>query len=156
MTQVKRNFKVRVESGTIIVGDSKHLNSFEFKDYTNLELIRFMREGRGLIFGTAGDGTFDVQIRLVRAPEPFLSKSEYKLLVGSTDTIIIEIISGSIKIADLHGLSETPHALPIKNGKYKVCGYYFDNKRGFHSFYVALARTTQVSSNGEVTYYVLE
>lgn len=139
--QKKKNYQIAVESGTIVVGDPSIASKFNFTHFDESELLSFMQQQKGLVFGTGGDGVFDTQLRLVNGPEPLLTEKEYRCMVGASDVSNIEVITGKIGIADLGNLTNSTSTLEIENGKYKTCVYLFDNKKGFRSFYIVLSKT---------------
>lgn len=143
----KISLKLSIESGTIMIGDPQTESAINLVHYDNSELVEVMNQGRGLVFSTGGDGEFEVQLRLVDALEPVLTPNEYKLVTGSTDTLIIKVESGAVVAGDLGRLGDSDRLLEVDPGYYKICAYRFDTGPDFCAYYVVLTKTDQSAEN---------
>ena len=130
---------VSIESGVVSIGDPTLENSIILNDFDDKNLLEITNQAKRLYFSTGGDGTYDVQLRLIKAMEPVLAPSEYKLVAGSTETVILQIPSGKISVGDIHLTSEDI-SMDITSGNYKVCTYLFATK-DFRSYYIVFIQT---------------
>jgi hypothetical protein len=152
----KKSGHVSIESGTVSVGDPALESSIILKDYLDKNLLEITNQGKRLFFSTGGDGLFDVQLRIIKATEPVLTPKEYKLVLGSTQTVILEISSGVISVGDLGLLDKSELKVTVPTGNYKVCTYVFDTHKNFRSYYVVCTPTQLPAMNTSTTITVLE
>jgi hypothetical protein len=138
---------IGVESGTLLVADPDREKEFELVHFDTIECVKIMNKGQGLVWSTGGDGTFDIQLRLVEASEPMLMPKEYKLVTGSTDTIVVEVKSGKLTVGDFGLLQEQNKWLTVEPGNYKVCAYLFDTQKDFLAYYVVVCKTDDSAVN---------
>lgn len=150
----KKSGQVTTESGIIRIGDPSLENSINLSDFDDQNLLEVTNQAKRLYFSTAGDGTFEVQLRLIKATEPVLTPKGYKLVAGSTDTVVLQIPSGNISIGDIL-VSENDLSMTIPVGNYKVCAYLFAT-REFRSYYVVFTATDSPAVNQSTRVSVLE
>lgn len=141
----KESGQVSTESGVISIGDPTFEDSIDLNDVDDKNLLEITNQGKRLFFTTGGDGTYDVQLRLIKATEPVLTPSEYKLVVGSTETVILQVSSGKISVGDIHFTTEDI-SMTIPTGNFKVRTYLFETK-DFRSYYVVFTNTELPASN---------
>jgi hypothetical protein len=145
---VSKNFHVvNVEGGMISVGDPSIESSTTLNDFSNKSLLEITNQGKRLYFSTGGDGSFEVQLRIVKAHEPVLSEKEYKLVLGSTEMIILEVPSGVIAVGDIGSLDKSELKATVGPGNYKVCAYLFDTHNNFRAYYVVCTPTDLAATN---------
>jgi len=152
----KKSGLISIESGTVSVGDPTFEPKIILKDYLDKDLLEITNQGKRLFFGTGGDGSFDVQLRIIKATEPVLSPKEYKLVIGSTQTVILEIPSGVISVGDLGLLDKSELRVAVSPGNYKVCTYLFDTHKNFRSYYIVCTQTQNPAVNKSTAMAVLE
>ena len=146
--------QVSTESGVISVGDPSLEDMLELNDVDDKNLLEITNQGKRLFFTVGGDGTFEVQLRLIKATEPILAPHEYKLVAGSTNTVVLQIPSGKISIGDIYLTSENT-SMTVTPGSYKVCAYLFETKE-FRSYYVVFTQTELPATNQSERISVLE
>jgi hypothetical protein len=139
---------VAVDSGTICILDSSHPYA---KDTLPLDfdVIDTMKKGHILCFGTAGDGLFNVEIRVVDSPEPLLIQKEMKKVIGgSSRPFILSVPEGTIWAYDcLCGIKEQRVELKVQPGLYKVAVFIVELSDEDYIFNIVLSQTNDFSNN---------
>lgn len=118
--------RANVEGGVLSFGDAGLIAPLDLVEHEQLNA------GLAFAFGTGGDGAFSVTIRSVEASEPVLAESEYRLVDGSTQVVVIDVPSGQLRCKEQPKL-----ALSVVPGRHAVCA--FRKKRG--GYLVVLGRT---------------
>jgi hypothetical protein len=94
--------KIIVEGGSIALGDRARAVPWGGSIYTSdKEMVEWVNRGERLTFGTGGDGVYKAELRLIDAAKPMLTAKEYKKLGTSTPTVVIDVSSGALGMADL-------------------------------------------------------
>ena len=151
----KKSGVVRLWTATIGIGDYNEMLNLSQAPYNITEIIHFINQARGFLFTTGCDGVFNIQFRLVDAPEPVLSKDEYKLVGDASPPLIIQVPSGRIVIRDGLCLDETNEnslIYLVEPGKYKVSAHCFTVRKknedhNFSSYYLVLCKTDETVNN---------
>jgi len=131
----KARGKIIVEGGSISLGDRARFSPSGDSIYTSdQELVQWTNRGERLTFATGGDGVFKAELRLIDAAEPLLTAQEFKKLRTSTPTVVIEVSSGALGMADFVQFLDEPWdrkklagtvCLEVPPGRYKACAYGF-------------------------------
>lgn len=136
----KVNGTAAIESGLIGMADISMADEIIQGGVETKEIEAMEEKGLCLTLETGGDGLIPVQLRIVEAKEPMLSEKEYKLVEQSTDTIEIDCPTGELGVGDLYELDRSTVRYNSQPGKYKVCGYLFNNRQGFEAYYMVAAK----------------
>lgn len=147
--------KLAIDGGTLAVGDpalpgawGEGARSYEdqFVDWTN--------RGERLCVATGGDGIYKAELRLIDATEPILKSKEYKKLSASSQSVVIEVRSGFVGIADFavfldpwldEKIAGTVR-LEVPPGRYRVCANGFATARS-ESIVTVLTPTYDAAAN---------
>ena len=141
--------------GSIAVGDKFYAidetNSINFKD------IDLINRGHCYIFNTGSDGEFNIQVRIVEAPEPVLTSKEYKNVAGASPVVTLHFPTGKLYVGDGPALKDlrSDIEVDIAPGYYKcqVCIFTFPED---YSYYIVLSKTEYASDNNETEVISLE
>lgn len=138
---------IDIETGWIAVADPSQLPPFE--DPSDRALVAHMNQGKALYFSTAGDGAYDVRLRVIEAREPVLRLAEYKRVAGSTETVVLSVRSGNIILVDPSAIGEPGDgvALAVAPGNYKVCVYGYVIPERFAGYVAVLCATAEPAVN---------
>lgn len=143
--------KINTETASIAIGDPACKKSVvdAYNNYTEKNVINVINEAKAYIFSTGFDGPHDVQIRIIDSAEPVLSSKEFKCVVNSTETAIIDIPTGHVAVADPYFLDTENSRLyvAVEPGHYKVCVYFFYIRSKVESFYIVLCKTNNEAKN---------
>jgi hypothetical protein len=83
----------------------------------DMDLVKVINAGGGLIASLGADGRFLVEIRLLPGPELYLADDEYRLFEDCTEEAVINVFSGDIKFGSLED-SESCAKLQVSGGSY--------------------------------------
>jgi len=123
--------------------------------YAGQTLIQDMNEGKIFRVETSGDGLRNVQLRIVEATEPLLSRSEMRHVKTASETAIINLKSGNIAIASQDQLADMDWKYRISHqvspGHYKVCVYHKGDV-----LYVVLCKTSLEAKNNFYRFFIFE
>lgn len=149
--------KIIVEGGSIALGDRARVSPSGESIYTSdKEMVEWVNRGERLIFGTGGDGVYKAELRLIHAAEPMLTAKEYKRLGTSTPTVVIDVSSGALGMADLVYFFDEPWdkkkvegtvCLDVPPGRYKACAYGFSTPAGYESVIGVVTATSDEARN---------
>jgi len=149
--------KIIVEGGTISLGDRARVSPSGESIYTSdKEMVEWVNRGERLTFATGGDGLFKAELRLIDATEPVLTAKEYKKLRTSTPTVVIDVSSGALGMADFAHFFDEPWdkkkvdgtvCLDIPPGRYKACAYGFSTPAGYESVIGVVTATSDEARN---------
>lgn len=143
---LKKSTTIVLDSATIAIGDK----SYSTDTSEALDEIELINAGKIYSFGTGSDGTFNVQLRVVEAPEPVLTSKEYKNVVGASPTIFLTFPSGKVAVDD-YGISSSNNQIEetIIPGNYKCQVFVFKFPKGDYSFYIVLSKCEHFTLNNE-------
>lgn len=143
--------KINVETATIAIGEPSYSKEAlgAYENYADQKILNLINQGKLFIFGTGYDGEQNIQIRVVDSFEPVLSAKEYKCILNATETLIINIPTGTLAVADPYFLDMEKERLLInvEPGNYKVCVYHFYIDSKVDSFYIALCKADEEAKN---------
>lgn len=143
--------KINLETATIAVGELSYFKEAlgAYENYAEQKLLNLINQGKFFIFGTGCDGEHHIQIRVVSSLEPVLSAKEFKCILNSTETFIINLPTGALVVADPCFLDVEKNRLSInvEPGNYKVCVYHFYIHSKVDSLYIALCKTDEAAKN---------
>jgi len=152
----KARGKIFVEGGTISLGDRARVSPSGESIYTfDKEMVEWVNRGERLTFATGGDGLFKAELRLIDAAEPVLTAKEYKKLQTSTPTVVIDVSSGALGMADFTHFFDEPWdkkkvegtvCLDVPPGRYKACAYGFSTS-GSESVIGVVTATSDEAQN---------
>lgn len=152
----KARGKIIVEGGTISLGDRARVSPSGESIYTfDKEMVEWVNRGERLTFATGGDGLFKAELRLIDAAEPVLTTKEYKKLQTSTPTVVIDVSSGALGMADFAHFFDEPWdkqkvegtvCLDVPPGRYKACAYGFSTS-GSESVIAVVTATSDEARN---------
>jgi len=156
----KSRGKIIVEGGSISLGDRARVSPSGDSIYTSVqELVQWTNRGERLTFATGGDGVFKAELRLIDAAEPLLTAKEFKKLRTSTPTVVIEVSSGALGMADFVQFLDEPWdrkklagtvCLEVPPGRYKACAYGFTSS-GSESLIGVVSATEDEARNATTT-----
>ena len=157
----KARGKIIVEGGSIALGDRARVSPSGDSIYTSeKELVEWTNRGERLTFRTGGDGVYKAELRLIDAAEPVLTAKEYKKLRTSTPTVVIEVSSGALGMADDVYFFNEPWnqtkvagtvCLEVPPGRYKACAYGFSSSSGVESVIAVVTATSDAARNDTKT-----
>lgn len=149
---IKKIFgKINVETATVAIGEPSYskeaLDAYE--KYAAQKILNLINQGKLFIFGTGGDGEQNIQIRVVDSLEPVLSTKEYRCILNATETLIINIPTGTLVVADpcFLNMEKERMLINVEPGNYKICVYHFYIHSKVDSFYIALCKTNEEAKN---------
>lgn len=144
-----------VESGSMSLGDRARFDPFPENVAFVQEMVQWTNEGKRLTFATGGDGLYKAELRLIDAAEPVLTAAEYKKLRASTPTVVIDVGSGALGMADFVEFADEPWddkevegtvCLDVPPGRYKACAFGFASARG-ESVIAVVTATSDAARN---------
>ena len=148
---------ITVEGGSIALGDRARAIPWGGSIYTSdKEMVEWANRGERLTFATGGDGVYKAELRLIDAAEPMLTVKEYKKLGTSTPTVVIDVSSGALGMADLAYFFDEPWdkqkvegtvCLDVPPGRYKACAYGFSTPAGYESVIGVVTATSDEAHN---------
>jgi len=157
----KARGKIIVEGGSIALGDRARVSPSGESIYTSeKEMVAWTNRGERLTFRTGGDGVYKAELRLIDAAEPVLTAKEYKKLRTSTPTVVIEVSSGALGMADDVYFFNEPWdqdkvagtvCLEVPPGRYKACAYGFSSASGAESVIAVVTATSDAARNATNT-----
>jgi len=157
----KARGKIEVEGGSIALGDRARVSPSGDSIYTSdKEMVEWANRGERLTFATGGDGLFKAELRLIDAAEPMLTAQEFKKLRTATPTVVIEVSSGSLGMADFAYFLDEPWdrkkvagtlCLEVPPGRYKACAYGFTTSAGYESVIGVVTATSDEARNETTT-----
>jgi hypothetical protein len=149
--------RITVEGGSIALGDRARVSPSAESIYTSdKEMVEWVNRGERLTFATGGDGLYKAELRLIDAAEPMLTAKEFKKLRTSTPTVVIEVSSGSLGMADFAYFFDEPWdkkkvegtvCLDVPPGRYKACAYGFSTSAGYESVIGVVTATSDEARN---------
>jgi len=153
----KARGKIIVEGGTISLGDRARVSPSGESIYTlDKEMVAWVNRGERLTFASGGDGLFKAELRLIDAVEPVLTAKEYRKLQTSTPTVVIDVSSGALGMADFAYFFDEPWdkkkvegtvCLDVPPGRYKACAYGFSTPSGYESVIAVVTATSDEARN---------
>lgn len=153
----KARGKIIVEGGSIALGDRARVSPSGDSIYTSdKEMVEWTNRGERLTFRTGGDGVYKAELRLIEAAEPVLTAKEDKKLRTSTPTVVIEVSSGALGMADDVYFFNEPWdqtkvagtvCLEVPPGRYKACAYGFSSASGSESVIGVVTATSAAARN---------
>lgn len=157
----KARGKIIVEGGSIALGDRARVSPSGDSIYTSeKEMVEWTNRGERLTFRSGGDGVYKAELRLIEAAEPVLTAKEYKKLRTSTPTVVIEVSSGALGMADDVYFFNEPWdqtkvagtvCLEVPPGRYKACAYGFSSSSGSESVIAVVTATSDAARNDTKT-----
>jgi hypothetical protein len=148
---------ITVEGGSIALGDRARVTPSGESIYTSdKEIVEWANRGERLTFATGGDGVYKAELRLIDAAEPMLTAKEYKKLRTSTPTVVIDVSSGALGMAELAYFFDEPWdkkkvdgtvCLDVPPGRYKACAYGFSTPAGYESVIAVVTATSDEARN---------
>lgn len=142
---LKKSTTIALESASIAIGDRSYADNVE--SLTDIELIN---SGKAYFFSTGSDGIFNVQLRVVEAPEPVLTSKEYKNVAAASPMIILSFSTGKLAINDGRiCLSNNSIEESIIPGNYKCQVFIFRFPSKDYSFYIVLSKCENNALNNE-------
>ena len=148
---------ITVEGGAISLGDRARFASMGENISFEAEMVQWINHGERLTFRTGGDGVYKAELRLIDATEPVLTAKEYKRLGTSTPTVVIDVGSGALGMAEFAYFLDEPWdkqevkgtvCLDVPPGRYKACAYGFSTPAGYESV-IAVVTATQDEARNE-------
>lgn len=142
---LKKSTTIELESASIAIGDQSYADTFE--SLTDIELIN---SGKAYFFSTGSDGIFNIQLRVVEAPEPVLTSKEYKNVVAASPMVILSFPTGKLAIDDGRIFaSKNSIEESIIPGNYKCQVFIFRFPNDDYSFYIVLSKCENNALNKE-------
>jgi hypothetical protein len=148
--------KLAIEGGTFAVGDPALPGAWiEGLGSYDSAFIGWTNRGERLCVATGGDGLYKAELRLIDAAEPILTTKEYKKLSASSQSVVIEVRSGFVGIADFADFLVEPWLdkqiagtvrLKVPPGRYRVCAHGFSTARS-ESIVIVLTSTSDAAAN---------
>ena len=137
-----------VESGTLTLSDPSFNSFSQVGNDVDKILIEAINIGQAFVWGTGGDGTYDIILRLIDSPIPVANPKEYRFITDSSPVAIIKVTTGSVAISDM-GLDakESPLKLEVPNGNYKVQVYAKQFIEKFEGYVIVLCPTLDPATN---------
>ncbi|CCB86476.1 unknown protein [Parachlamydia acanthamoebae UV-7] len=153
----KKSTKILLDSASIAIGDQSYAidqtNLSEAIDHT----VELINHGQCYIFGTGSDGEFNIQVRIVEAPEPVLTPKEYKNIIGTSPIVTLNFPTGKLSVCD--GLivkgQKSDLEVDIAPGLYK-CQVYIFKFPDDYSYYIVLSKSEEAKKNNETEIITLE
>ncbi|HKI63227.1 MAG TPA: hypothetical protein VKA16_01235 [Burkholderiales bacterium] len=125
---------VTVGGGTISLGDRARFATSGEDATFDQQMVQWTNRGERLSFATGGDGVYKAELRLIDATEPVLTAAEYKKLRSSTPTVVIDVPTGALGMAEFAQFLDEPWdkqevegtvRLDVPPGRYKACAFGF-------------------------------
>ncbi|RUR22917.1 hypothetical protein [Legionella qingyii] len=155
----KKSGKIRVET-SISISDAHYGKDIinACSKYSELHLLNLINDGKAYIFNTVIHEICNVQVRVVDSVDPVLTSKEFKCVIDATDTVIINIPTGTLSIASPWNLEDEKDSLSINidPGHYKVCAYLFYIHNKIESYYIVLCKTTNFLRNDLTRIYEID
>jgi hypothetical protein len=134
-----------VETATIAIHDA----SFTDLNGETDELLERMNEGKLFCFCTGGDGSFYVQIRVVKGSEAVLSKEEYNkgVVKAIAKPGYINLVTGKVVITDFIPPQEV--WAKVEPGLYQVnvFGVSYPKEQEEYEYFIVLAHANTTSGS---------
>lgn len=153
----KARGRIIVEGGSISLGDRARVSPSGESIYTSeKEMVEWVNRGERLTFRTGGDGVYKTELRLINAAEPVLTAKEYKKFVTPTPTVVINVSSGALGMAECAYFFGEPWdkkkvegtvCLDVPPGRYKACAYGFSTPAGYESVIAVVTATSDEARN---------
>jgi hypothetical protein len=133
----KAKGRIPVDCGLISLGDRARFAPSDKDWYFDAQIVERTNRGERLTFATGGDGLYPAELRLIDAVEPVLTAREYKRLGSSTPTVVIEVASGALGMAEYVEFLDKPWdkqeiegavCLNVPPGRYKACAFGFSSR----------------------------
>ena len=129
--------RVATETAAFALGDVGCGPDLSNEWWIEKEIVAWMRSGQRLLFGTGYDGRIGAELRIIDSAEPVLEVKEYARLESSTPTLVLEVPTGRIGLADFAAMARPwPEASPprtvsidVPPGRYKASVYGFSTRR---------------------------
>jgi hypothetical protein len=124
-------------------------------DFDFGESLKLINEGKIYLFLTPFGEIFNLQVRVIDAPEPVLTMRDYKKVVKSSSPVIISVPTGKLYVDDgsVNGGDKPEMEISVEPGNYKCQVYLFEFPRGrLHydfSYTVVLSKTEKQAVNNE-------
>lgn len=147
---------VTVEGGTISLGDRSRFAMPQVGASFEQQMMQWTNRGERLSFATGGDGVYKAELRLIDAAEPVLTAAEYKKLRSSTPTVVIDVPSGALGMAEFAQFLDEPWdkeavegtvSLDVPAGRYKACAFGFSARSGVESVIGVVTATSEEPRN---------
>jgi hypothetical protein len=142
---LKKDGTIDVETATIAIHDA----SFTDLNGETDELLERMNEGKLFCFCTGGDGSFNVQFRVVDGTEAILSKEEYTngVVKSIAKPGFINLVTGSVVITDF--VSDQEVWATVEPGLYQVNVFsaYFSEEQEEYDYFIVLAHANTTSGS---------
>lgn len=155
----KAKGRIQVDCGLISLGDRARCAPSEKDWHLDAQLVQRINNGERLTFSTGGDDIYPAEIRLIQAVEPVLTVNEYKKLASSTATVVIDVPSGALGMAEHVEFLDEPWdkkkikgaaCLDVPPGRYKACAYGFASSR-CESVIAVVTATSDEPRNGTLS-----
>lgn len=142
--------KIPVET-SIVISDVQYSRDIinAYTNYSERNLVDLINNGKAFIFHADIHDACNVQLRIVDSLEPVLTSKEFKCVVDTTETAIINIPTGIVAAANPWNLDDEKYRLStnIAPGNYKVCVYLFYIRHKIESYYIVLCKTENAARN---------
>lgn len=146
--------RVATETACVALGDVGAAPDATDDPWSEGALVAWMRAGRRLVVSTGYDGVLRGEIRILECAEPVLDLPEYRRLAASSPTIVLDVPTGRIGLADMAAMASpwrrppsTPClAIEVPPGRYKACIFGFSTRRS-DSVVAVLCRTDSAPAN---------
>jgi hypothetical protein len=120
----KKSTTVPLDGCSLAIGDLFYANnSFKMGDE-----IPLMNQGHCYMFYTEGDAEYNIQIRVVEAPEPVLTPDEHENIVGASPVVTLHFPTGKLYVDVTPNSWGTKPAVEadIAPGNYKCQVFVFE------------------------------
>lgn len=135
-TLATKQSSVATESGTLQIADAHFVND---REYDPKRVVAQMNHGELFLWGTGGDGTFDVIIRLVDSKIPVPTQKEYRIVTGATPLGWLHVRSSEVVVTDMaYDSKHSTARLKLKPGNYQVGVFARDIPDKFYGYLVVL------------------
>ncbi len=133
----RKKGNIATETATFAIGDVGMTPATDCEPWTEREMVAWMMSGQRLVFSTGYDGMIGAEVRLIESAEPVLEAKEYGRLESSTPTLVLELPTGGIGLADYGAMAgpwrgSQPHhsmLIDVPPGRYKTAVYGFSTRR---------------------------
>jgi hypothetical protein len=145
----KKNYTIGAPGAYLEFGDPSIEIKYEKYCYDNHKfLIEQIHKGNRYYIRSSGNLISDMQVRVVKAPEPVLTAKEYKLVIDATVISSINIPSGILHITDMQAEDKITE-IKLEPGIYKIASFHFDTRKDFTALYIALCKIDSFSHDND-------
>ena len=151
---MRKKGNIATETAVFAIGDVGIAPAADCEPWTDREMVAWMKAGQRLAFSTGYDGMLGAELRLIESVEPVLEAKEYGRLESSTPTLVLDLPTGGVGLADYGAMARPWHDSPphhsllidVAPGRYKAAVYGFSTRRSDRVVAV-LCRTDEQSAN---------